>query len=84
MLTMLFVWLPLSLITIIQIVISAVAKHFDKLNTILLCLNALYIPLIFVLGFTDASLNVFRTIGVVGIITMVAYVVNFIRRIKKI
>lgn len=83
MLSLMLVWLPLCVVTLLQIVASVLAKRFDKAVSILLCLNAIYIPLIFVLGFADVPLAVFKTIGVIAVITMIAYVTVFIMKNKK-
>lgn len=84
MLTFVGIWLPLCVLTLLQIIVSVIAKRFDKPTAMLLCLNALYIPVIFLLGFADVSLTVFKTIGVIGIITMITYVVVFIKKFKTI
>ena len=83
MLYMLVVWLPVCVLTIIQILISLIARKFNKPLVTLAALNAVYIPLIFVLGFAEVTLNVFKIIGVVAVITMVLYSVLSFRRFKK-
>ncbi len=84
MLNFALIWLPLCVLTLLQIIISVISKRFNKPTAMLLCLNALYIPIVFLLGFTDVSVSVFKTIGIIGIITMITYVVVFIKKFKTI
>ena len=83
MLYMLAVWLPLCFLTLIQIILSLIAKRFDKPLVTLASLNAVYVPMIFLLGFADVSLTVFKLIGVIAVITMLIYSVLSFRRLKK-
>ncbi|MBQ4602210.1 MAG: hypothetical protein IJB24_05040 [Clostridia bacterium] len=83
MLYMLVVWLPLCFLTIIQIFSSLIAKRFNKPLVTLASLNAVYIPLIFILGFADISFTALKVIGIVAVITMFVYSVLSFRRLKK-
>lgn len=83
MLYMAFVWLPLCFLTIIQIASSLIVKRFNKLLASLSSLNAIYIPIVFLLGFADISLTFVKVIGIVAIITMSLYSVLAFRRLKK-
>ena len=77
------VWLPLCVLTILQIVSSLVARRFNKLLASLSSLNAVYIPIIFLLGFADVSLTGIKIIGVIAVITMLTYSVLAFRRLKN-
>ena len=83
MLNLAVVWLPLCVLTILQIVSSLVARRFNKLLASLSSLNAVYIPIIFLLGFADVSLAGIKIIGVIAVITMLTYSVLAFRRLKK-
>ncbi len=83
MLYMVVVWLPLCVLTLIQILSSLIGKRFNKPLVMLASLNAVYIPMIFLLGFVDISLTALRIIGIIAVITMLAYSVLSIRRLKK-
>ena len=52
MLYMLVVWMPLCVLTLVQILLSLIIKRFDKPLVMLASLNAVYIPMIFLLGFS--------------------------------
>ncbi len=77
------VWLPLCVVTITHIAASLIAKRFNKLLASLSSLNAVYIPIIFLLGFAEISLTGIRVIGVIAVITMLIYTVLAFRRIKN-
>ena len=83
MISFLFIWLPICVVTIIQIAISFFAKHYDKLVVSLAALNAVYIPLIFLFGYIGISLTALRVTCIIAILTMITYIVLDIRRIKK-
>ena len=83
MIYMAVVWLPLCGITILQIAASLIAKRFNKLLASLSSLNAVYIPMIFLLGFADLSVTGIKVIGVIAVITMLIYTVLAFRRIKN-
>lgn len=83
MLYMLVVWLPLCIMTLIQIILSFAVKRFNKPLVMLASLNAVYIPMIFLLGFADISLTALKIIGIIAVITMSVYSVLSFRRLKK-
>ena len=83
MLYMLAVWLPLCFLTLIQIILSLIVKRFNKPLVTLASLNAVYIPMIFLLGFANISLTALRIIGIIAVITMLIYSVLSFRRLKK-
>ncbi len=83
MLYMLVVWLPLCIMTLIQIILSFAVKRFNKPLVMLASLNAVYIPMIFLLGFSDISLTALKIIGIIAVITMSVYSVLSFRRLKK-
>ena len=83
MLYMLAVWLPICFLTIIQITVSVIARKFNKPMVTLASLNAIYIPLIFILGFADISFTALKIIGIIAVITMITYSVLAFRRLKK-
>lgn len=83
MLYMLAVWLPLCVLTLIQIITSLIFKRFNKPLVTLASLNAVYIPMIFLLGFSDISFTALKIIGIIAVITMLIYSVLSFRRLKK-
>ncbi len=74
MLYMLVIWLPLCVVSLVQIVASVIAKRFNKGFASLICLNAVYIPLIFALGFVNISFETLKTICIIAVMTMILYV----------
>lgn len=83
MLYMVVIWLPLCVLTLLQIFLSFIAKRFNKPLVMLASLNAVYIPMIFLLGFADMSLTALRIIGIIAVITMLVYSVLSFRRVKN-
>ena len=84
MLSMVVLWLPLCFLTIIQIAMSLIVKRFNKPLVALVSLNAVYIPMIFLLGFINISFTALKLICILAIITMITYTVLAFRRLKKI
>ncbi|MBQ4560992.1 MAG: hypothetical protein IJA55_01520 [Clostridia bacterium] len=84
MLRLLVLWLPMCFVTIIQIVLSLIAKRFNKPLVTLVSLNAIYIPMIFLLGFVNISLIALKLICILATVTMIIYTVLAFGRLKKI
>ena len=80
---MLALWLPLSLITILVLLIKFLKKEFKRLTVCLTALNAVYIPLIFCLGFLNIQLWLTQLICVFAVITMILYFAIIIKNMIK-
>ena len=83
MLFMVVIWLPLCGVSIVRIIASLIAKRFNKLFASLVCLNAIYIPLIFALGFLSISFVMLKVIGIIAVITMILYIVLSVLAVRK-
>jgi len=83
LLRLLLLWLPLSFMTIISVVIKFLTKDFNKAFVCIEALNAVYIPLIFLLGYVNIPLWVTQLIGLAGVITMIIYIVKIINKYIK-
>lgn len=85
LISMLALWLPLSIATIIKVVIDFVGKSYDKVLICLAALNAIYIPIIFVLGFIE---NIpawpMPLTAMIGVATMITYLIKIINKYRKI
>lgn len=80
---MLMVWIPLCVLTLIHITLALLTKRFYKPIIALEAVNALYIPLLFVLGADGSSLTTVRTLGIFSLITIIMYIVLSIYRARK-
>ena len=83
MLYMVLLWLPLCVVSLVRVAVSLVFKQFDKGLASLVCLNAIYIPLIFLLGFVNISFAALKVIGVISVITMILYIVLSVISARK-
>ena len=81
MLLFFVLWLPVCVISLILVVLSFISKRIYRARLISLCFNAVFIPLVFALGF--AGLNWLNyVLGVMVLISMAVYIVMFIKSIK--
>lgn len=83
LLLLLLVWIPLCVFTLIHIVLLKITKKYYKPLAALEALNALYIPIIFLLGIVGITINGLRIIGVSAFITIIIYIVLSIVRARK-
>ena len=79
LLYMLALWIPLCLVTVLRIIMMLVCRIWDKATVCLASLNAVYIPLVFGLGFIfDLTETTYKVIGICAVVTMILYfVLNF-------
>ena len=67
-------WLPLSVVTIVRVVMLVVTHSWNKSMVTLVCLNSVYIPAIFLCGYVfEMTETVLKAVGVFAIITMILY-----------
>lgn len=71
--SMAFVWIPLCIVTLFCIILRFCFKHYRKSLICIACLNAIYIPGIFGLGFLNITLDGIRMIGICALFTMSLY-----------
>ena len=83
MLYMFGLWLPICIVTILYVLTVILRKRFDKLTVGIACLNAIYIPLVFALGFVDVKLLTIRIIGGCALTTMVVFYILVICEFVK-
>ena len=69
------IWIPLCVITLINVLLRLISRDYRRSLVSLACLNAIYIPLIFGLGYLSIKLWVVQLIGVTGSLTMLLYFV---------
>lgn len=77
------IWLPISFATIINILVKLIMRCYDKAIFSLACLNAIYIPILFGLGFISVPFWLTKTIGAIAIITIITYTVLCVRYLIK-
>ena len=74
-------WIPVCIISLIIVVLNLVNKRIHRLQTIALCFNAIFIPLVFVFGFAGVTwIN--YILGALLIASVVVYSAIFFKCIK--
>lgn len=80
---MIYLWLPLSCVTILMLITRFITKTFDYFYVCISALNAVYIPILFVLGFVDHPFLLTAFIAVAACVTMVLYSVAYIKGVIR-
>ena len=83
-LLMIYLWIPQSIFSIIQILLSFFTGKIYRLRIILICCNAIYIPLYYTLGLTNLSIE--KSLNIItafSVISSILYPVVHIRAIIK-
>lgn len=84
LISMLGLWLPLSLITIIKVILDFVGKRPDKALICFAALNAIYIPVIFILGFIEKLPDwPIPLTAMIGTVTMIIYLIKITSKYRN-
>ena len=75
LMSMALLWVPLCLVTLVNIILRFCFKEYRKSLICIACLNSLYIPCIFALGYVNITIEWIKIIGCVSILTMILYFV---------
>ena len=78
----LVIWIPLCVTTLALVISNIATKHIYRARITLLCFNALFVPLTFLIGYVGTEwLKI--VLCVITFLTILAYVVSFIRSVKQ-
>ena len=75
-------WLPLCITTLITIVVSFFTKKFNRTAVMLLCFNAMLLPLFFAADFVGYTALDY-ILATIGLITVVSYSIICIKSLLK-
>ena len=75
-------WIPLCIITLITITISFITGYFSRSSSMLLCFNAMILPLFFAADFVGYVILDY-ILAVVGLIAVITYSALFIKSLCK-
>ena len=75
-------WIPVSVLSVLIVILNVLTRHIYRARLIMICFNAVFIPLIFLVGYTDLVwLN--GVLGALFAISALLYVISFILGIKN-
>ncbi len=76
-------WLPLCVVTLVRVIMLVITHSWNKGIVTLACLNAVYIPAIFLCGYIfDMTETSLRVIGIFAVITMILYFLLSFRKFR--
>ncbi|MBQ3100818.1 MAG: hypothetical protein IJC50_07500 [Clostridia bacterium] len=75
-------WLPLCGLSIITVVTGFFTSAVGKTDTMLVCYNALVIPLLFLLDFID-SVGFGYVIAAFSVFTVIGFIIRYVRSLIK-
>jgi hypothetical protein len=75
-------WLPLCVVSIISVIIRFFTTASSRADIMLVCFNALVIPLLFLSDFVGMTVFGY-VIAVISLITVIGFSVRFVRSIVK-